>query len=62
MEDKTLLELIEIIITLKTKHCQEGVTCVEHKRYKMAKTLYRQNVQNLHHVLPVGSGNNISFD
>lgn len=62
LEDMTLSQLVEIIIALKTKHCQEGVTLAERKCYQMAKALYTQKAQNIPRVVPVGSGNNISFD
>jgi hypothetical protein len=62
LEDKSVGELNEIIIELKTKHYfGGGLTSIERKRYRMAKALFRQKLQNLPYVTPVGSSCDINI-
>lgn len=47
LEAKTISELRDIIITLKTKYYREGVCSAERTRWAMAKSVFEQKLQKL---------------
>jgi hypothetical protein len=58
LEDKTLSELHDIIITLKTKHYIEGVSAAERTRWVRAKYLFEKKLQKL----PCSTGNTCDYN
>ena len=47
LDGRTLSELHGIILALKTKHHREGVSEAEHRRWAIAKHIFRQKLQAL---------------
>lgn len=62
LNSKNISELNRILIALKTKHYQEGLTLDERKLYHKAKALYKEKEKELPPATIFGSSCNIYID